>query len=231
MATIIETSEKKTSAAPLFAIAVLGGALIGSASRYGHASSLARLAGVGLLAVAARPVVESLVLRAGQRRRQVDIRSSLEVARPVHDVFAFFKDFENYPRIFSGLRSIADDQKGSSRWQAYSPSGHVLEWDAVVTKFVPDSVIAFESVPDSAIRARTTLRFAPLGAGRTRIDFETMSSPARTTLGEAIAALMSPPPAERVRAAMENARFYLESFESAPPPAAATTAALPDDAR
>ncbi|HEY9226728.1 MAG TPA: SRPBCC family protein [Gemmatimonadaceae bacterium] len=236
---IDETSAKESPAAPQLAIAVLGGALLGAASRDRRPSSLARLAGLALVGVAARPLLESLVLRAGRNRRRIEIQSSLEVARAVRDVFAFFKDFENYPRIFGGVRSIVDDQNGTSHWQAYSPSGHLLEWDAVVTKFVPNSVIAFESVPGSAIQARTILRFTPITVNRTRVDFEAVSSPAKTTLKEAIGALMSPPPVERVRAAMENARFYLEAFESpapaadrpTPPEESQTSAPPPTDAK
>ena len=94
------------SALELFAIAAVGGALIGL-SRRGRGATLARLAGVALVGVAARPFVTAAVTRAGARRRNIAFQSSVEIERPVADVFAFFKDFENFPRVVGAVRSVA----------------------------------------------------------------------------------------------------------------------------
>ena len=119
------------------AVAALGGVILGlSGGRRG--SGWLRLLGVTLVGVALRPIVEERVRRAGSERRSLASRASINIDRPVRDVFAFFKDFENLPRIFGALRSVVDYQDGRSHWELYVPSGHeTLEWDAVVTKYVP----------------------------------------------------------------------------------------------
>ena len=79
------------------------------------------------------------------------MRSSIEVDRSVGEVFAFLNDFENFPRVIGNLRSVIDYQDGRAHWEAYTPTGHIVEWDTVVTKYVPRSVIAWESTSGSEV--------------------------------------------------------------------------------
>jgi uncharacterized membrane protein len=193
------------------AIGVLGGLLLAVSARKERARVLLRIAGMALIGVAAAPTVGQAVMRAGQRRRTLRIRESLELDRPVGDVFAFFKDFENFPRVFGGLRSVIDYQDGRSHWEAYTPSGKIIAWNTVVTKYVPNCVIGWESVRGSPVETRNVLRFTALGADRTRIDIETAYRPSETPLHEAIRALMGPSHEARLRAGMGHTKFYLES--------------------
>ena len=188
----------------------LGGLVLGAGSRDGR--SILRLAGLALIGIAARPVAELVIRRAGERRRTVALTRSIEIARSVEDVFAFVKDFENLPLVVRSLRSVVDYQDGRSRWEVYSPAGEILEWSAVVTKFVPNTIIAWESVPGSAVEATGVVRFIPLGPSRTRLEVEATYRPKRTPLREAIRALTTASLEDRVGKDMEHARFYLESF-------------------
>ena len=78
------------------AVAALGGILIGMSRRNSRAGTLARVAGLAMIGVAARPFISAAVRRAGARRRSVAVTTSIEIERPVAEVFAFFKDFENF---------------------------------------------------------------------------------------------------------------------------------------
>jgi uncharacterized membrane protein len=195
------------------AVGALGGALIGAAHRRGTVGLVMRLAGLALIGMAARPTVKRAIRQAGERRRNIRLKTSVEVERPVSLVFCFFKDFENYPRVIGALRSVRDFEDGRSRWEAYSPSGEVIGWDAVVTKYVPNSVLAWQSVPRSAVDVHVIIRFTPLGGERTRIDYEASYLPGRTKLSDAVRALLGPAPQDVLRSDLEHARFYLESLE------------------
>jgi uncharacterized membrane protein len=199
-----------------FAIAALGGALIG-ASRRGRGSSLVRLAGFALVGVAARPFVTAAITRAGARRRSVAFNSSIEIERPVPEVFAFFKDFENFPRVVGAVRSVVDYQDGRSHWEVYTPSGSILSWDAVVTKYVPNSVIAWESVVRSLVQSAGVARFTPLSPTRTKVDISVKHQPLHTTLKDAVRALLAADPRKTVADNLDHIRFYLESLPSTTP--------------
>lgn len=203
-----------------FAAAGLGGALLALSGEKRRGRTALRLLGLGLIGFAAQPIVEDRIRRVGERRRSIAYQTLIDIERPVTDVFAFFKDFENFPRVIGGLESVIDYQDGRSRWQIFTPSGRILSWDAVVTKYVPNSVIAWESVPGSVVETAGLVRFTPLSPRWTRLELSMTYRPTYTGLDDAVHALFGPRAVRRLRADLDHARFYLESLpatdESAP---------------
>lgn len=209
---------------PELAAGLLGGALIGAAPKTG--GRVARVLGLALLGVAARRPIEEAVRDLGDRRRRVVMRSSIEIERSVADVFAFLNDFENFPLVVGNLRSVRDYQDGRAHWEAYTPSGRLVEWDTVITKYVPRSVIAWESTPESEVRTNGIVRFAMLSPTRTRVDLETTYVPPRTGVHDAIHSLFGPAQERRLQEDLIHARHYLESLAPKAPPIPDET---PDD--
>ena len=212
MTSIRLTSDARAPLIQQLAIAALGGVALGLGSG-GRRSGLLRFLGATLVGVAVRPVLEEQIRRAGLERRSLAVRSSINIDRPVRDVFAFFKDFENLPRVFGALRSVVDYHDGRSHWEVYAPSGDgMLEWDVVITKYVPNSVIAWESVAKSPVDSSGLLRFTPLSAAKTHLDVSITYRPKRTDLGDAVHALLEARPSRQLHTDLEHARFYLESL-------------------
>ena len=207
---------------PRLAAVAGGAALLAWRTRDQRATGLARALGAVCLALASWPLVEASVRLNGGRKRRLDVRSSVEIARPVADVFDFFKDLENLPLVIRAVTAVYDSQDGHSHWVVRSRRGVALEWDAVTTKYVPRSVIGFESVPGGPVEVSTTLRFVPLAADRTRLDVDVVYRTLHTELSDAIRALLSRRPSRRMQIDLENTRTYIESL--APSPA---TGALP----
>jgi uncharacterized membrane protein len=193
------------------AIGAVGGMLLAAGVRDQKTRALFRVAGLALVGVAARPAIERALIRAGERRRTVRIRESIELERGVGDVFTFFKDFENFPRVFGGLKSVIDYEDGRAHWEAYTPSGKVIAWNTVITKYVPNCVIGWESVAGSPVETRNILRFTALGADRTRIDVETAYRPTETPWRDAVSALIGVSPEARLRAEMGHTKSYIEN--------------------
>jgi uncharacterized membrane protein len=203
------------------ALAALGGALVAQRDRR-RLGAVAALVGIGLIAHVARPILRNWVVRRGTARRRVRLRTTIDVARPVADVFAFCKDFENFARVIGSLRRVTDFQDGRSHWEAYSASGHVLEWDAVVTKYVPNTVIGWASTPSSPVRMTGLIRFAAGPSNGTRLTIELTYAPQDGGLGDALHALASRPRQKQILAEIERASFYIESL---PPPKTTNSAA------
>lgn len=137
---------------------------------------------------------------------------TIEVHRPIHEVFAFCKDFENFPKIFGSLHSVIDYQDGRSHWEAFTASGRVVAWDAVVTKYVPNSVIAWSSVPRSDVETKGLIRFVAKGVDSTQVSIEVSYRPRETRFNDALHALAVPRREDQVRADLERAAFYIESL-------------------
>jgi uncharacterized membrane protein len=183
-----------------------------------------RLAATAVIAGVIAPTVMRWLRRTGAQRRAVDMRMTVVVERPITDVFEFCRDFQNFPQILDVLLSVEDTQDGRSHWSVRSPSGGTISWDAVVTKYVPNSVIAWESVPGSAVSASGMMRFAPISAQETRVDISLTYRPLQTGLVEAIRALVTPSNTARLRSELSQASHELgESLA-----AKATTPTPPD---
>jgi uncharacterized membrane protein len=170
-----------------------------------------KMAVTAIIAGAVAPTVLRWLRRAGASRRAVDMRMSVVVERPITEVFEFCRDFENFPQITDVLLSVEDSQDGRSRWSVRSPSGLAIAWDAVVTKYVPNSVIAWESVPGSVVIAGGLMRFSMLSPSATRVDINLTYRPLRTDLFEAIHALVTPSNTQRLRSEVSQASRQLAS--------------------
>ena len=156
-----------TKPIPSLLLGAAGGALVGARPRRSAAGALAVLAGLALVGAAASRPVGHALRRAGTRRRTAHVRLSFVVSHPVNTVFRFCSDFENYPRFIRALRDVHDFGDGRSHWTGWSPSGRLVEWDAVTTKFVPGRVVAWQSTPRSDVRVTCSIRLLPDRGGAT----------------------------------------------------------------
>ena len=167
--------------------------------RWHHVTAATAIAG------AVAPALLRWVRRTGHRRRTVDLRMTVVVERPIGDVFQFCRDFENFPDILDVLEDVKDFEDGRSHWIVRTPGGERIEWDAVITKYLPSSVIAWQSIPGSPVKASGLMRFAPLSDAATRVDLTLTYRPERTPLRDAVRAVTSPSNSKRLRESLNRA--------------------------
>jgi len=190
--------------------AILAGAVLGSAAPRRPSTRLAmRVAGTALLVAAFAPAFTRKLLRAGAARRRVRLRTTIDIDRPVHDVFEFCRDFENFPRVVQSLHAIVDYQDGRSHWTVIAPGGECLEWDVQVTKYVPNVVIAWRAVPGSVVDLNGLIRFSPSSGRGTHLQIAVDYDPCHTGLSDAIKALFDVPRTEQLEADLSRANFYV----------------------
>ena len=203
------STDRHSHAVEQIAEAIFAGVLFGyAANRRGPAALGTRVAGAALLVSAFAPSLLRRVMRAGAARRRVHLRRTLELTRPVHEVFEFCRDFENFPRVIQSLHSVTDFQDGRSHWEVMSPRGEVLAWDAQVTKYVPNVVIAWRSLPDSVVHCNGLIRFAPTASGGTKLQIQIEYDPRHTGLADAIRALFDVSREQQLEADLARADFY-----------------------
>lgn len=211
---------------------VIGGALVALAERRRSAAgAVAGVAGAGFILGALAPLIAERIITAGARRRRVVLETTLLVDRPVRDVFAFCRDFENFPSVVSMLRRVVDHQDGRAHWEVKSPSGELIEWDSEVTKFVPNVVIAWESVPGSAVECKGVIRFAPTATGGTKLHIDLQYEARHTGLTDAIHALLCTSREDMLLHDLARASFYLRSLPDDAFPSSDDVFADEDDAR
>ena len=201
---------------PLLLAALAGGTLVAARGRLPRAArGVATLGGLALVGLAAYRPLSLLLRQLGTRRRGGEVRMSFVVEQPVERVFGFCRDFENFPRFIGSLRSVRDFGDGRSRWCASTPAGGTVEWSAVTTKYIPNRVIAWETVPGSPVHATGLMRFRPED-GSTCLElvltYEVLDG---AGMRDAIAALVTPPRCRQLEADVRTLAHYLDTAPEA----------------
>ena len=170
-----------------------GSALAGAMIAYGmrRRGLLGFTAGVAGAAILAAVVVPRLVPsgpRADRPRlpRPLTLEGSFVVGRGAADVFAFFRNFEHLPMLTDLLDSVEDFDDGRSRWRIAANDGTMLEWDVIVSKYVPSRVIAWESVGRGPIDSRGTFRLHAVDEATTRVDMTACYAPQTAAAARAL---------------------------------------------
>ena len=94
------------------------------------------------------------------------IEKSIDVECPLHTVYNQWTQFEEFPRFMAGVKEVKQLDDTHVHWHA-EIWGKDEEWDAEITEQKPDERISWKSV--SGAYNAGTVRFEPIGPGRTRV--------------------------------------------------------------
>ena len=76
-------------------------------------------------------------------------------------LFAFWRNYENLPRIMSNLDWVRITGPTRSRWALRGPGGATLEWDAEIINERPNELIAWQTVNDARMAHAGSVHFEP----------------------------------------------------------------------
>ncbi len=154
------------------------------------------------------------VANAGAEDGIIRTKKSITVGRPVEEVYAFWRDFENFPRFMRHLESVSVLDERRSRWVAKAPAGKSVEWDAEMTEDVPNERISWRSLEGAEIYNAGTVHFqrAPGDRGtEVRVEFE--YDPPFGKLGSKVASLFREEPGQQVRDDLRHFKQVMELGE------------------
>jgi uncharacterized membrane protein len=147
-------------------------------------------------------------------QRGVHVRESITIARPVAQVFAFWRDFSNLPRFMSHLQCVDVLDRTRSRWTATGPAGLSVSWDAHIINEIPNELIAWSSVGDADVVSAGSVHFKPLPSGATRIVVHLQYEPPAGKLGAWVASLFGEEPSQQISDDLEHLKASLETHWS-----------------
>jgi uncharacterized membrane protein len=175
------------------------------------------LAIAAVTAIGAVDLLSAVAARREQRARSGRgdaIVRSVTVARPAAELYAFWRNLENLPRVMPHLESVSADGGTRSHWVARGPMGSRVEWDAETTEDLPDQLIAWQSVDGSAVAHAGRVTFSPAPAGRgTEVRVEMTYSPPGGPIGSVVAALSGEEPGQQVADALRRFKQVMETGE------------------
>jgi uncharacterized membrane protein len=181
----------------------------------GLVGAAAGLTGALLLGRAATDLELKRLFGVGAGRRAVDLSKTIHVAAPVEAVYRFWRDFPSFPRFMTNVREVRDLGDGRSRWLVAGPAGATVEYDAELTRDVANELLAWKTLPGSAVDHAGLVRFDPAADGGTRVHVRLSYNPPGGALGHGIAALLGADPKGRMDGDLVRMKTLLETGKAA----------------
>jgi uncharacterized membrane protein len=122
------------------------------------------------------------------------ISKYVSVDAPVEQVYAYWRDFTNFPNFMPHVKEVSavggDDKR--TYWKVDGPLGTPAEWEARITEDVPNEKIAWASTEDSKVQNSGVVRFDGRN-GQTGIEVALEYEPPAGKAGEIAAKLFEDP--------------------------------------
>jgi uncharacterized membrane protein len=177
-------------------------------TRKGLVGTTLGMAGLGLAARGVTNIDMKSMLGMGTARDAIRIQKAININAPVHEIYNFWSNFENFPRFMAHVKEVRDLGNGRSHWKVAGPAGKSAEWDAIVTQKIPNEVIAWESVGGSEVRTQGKVQFKENRDGSTRITVHLHYTPPAGVIGHAVATMFGMDP----KSAMDDDLARLKSL-------------------
>ncbi|HUR37651.1 MAG TPA: SRPBCC family protein [Terriglobales bacterium] len=110
-------------------------------------------------AAAATAVMVANYLARNRDHRILRLEDSIQVARPVEEVFRAWSEFTNLPDYIDAIRNV--QVQGTHSIWTVSANGKESRWEAETVQFIPNEAIGWKSVTGPKHTGR--ISFSPLG--------------------------------------------------------------------
>jgi uncharacterized membrane protein len=131
--------------------------------------------------------------------RAIKIEKSITINRPAEDLYRFWRNLENMPRVMKHLESVVVKDDRHSHWVAKAPLGLKVEWDAEVISEIPNELIGWRSVGMGDVDSAGSVHFeAAPGDRRTVIRVIVQYDPPAGLVGAAMAKILGEDPEGQV---------------------------------
>jgi uncharacterized membrane protein len=186
---------------------------VAGAARRDVPGAIAAVLGVGLMARAAANVPLNRFTSIGSRRRAVDVQKTIIINASVGEVYAFWSSYENFPKFMSRVLEVAssEQQPTQSHWTVAGPAGAPVEFDAEITRAVPNQMIAWRTIEGSPVAHAGIVRFDPEPDGGTRVHIRMSYNPPAGWLGHGIATAFGVDPKHSMDADLIRMKTLIET--------------------
>ncbi len=188
-------------------------ALLGVAATSGRSKTeRLRIASGAVAGVTVVDLLCAILLSRQSANEIAHIVQTITINRKANELFDFWRDPENLPRVMRGVESVRQTGPNRSHWMVRGPGGHEVEWDAEITAERPNEYISWRSRSDGAITHFGTVRFVPAPGDRgTIVRVEMDYRPAGGSITRGLLKLFGEAPEQKVQLDLYRMKQLLET--------------------
>jgi uncharacterized membrane protein len=136
----------------------------------------------------------------GAGRRAIDLQKTITLDAPLDQVFAFWDDLTNLPKFMHHVREVRPTRApGQWHWTVSGATTAMpIEFDAVITRRIPNRILAWKTTEDSMVGHAGMIRFEPVGPNRTRLQVRLSYNPPGGALTHGVLAFFGADPKSRL---------------------------------
>lgn len=148
---------------------------------------------------------------------EVQIEHAITVNVEPAKLYAFWRNFENLPRIMPHLKEVRVLDQGRSHWVAKAPGGTTVEWEAELVEDHEPHLIAWRALPGKAqVWSAGEVRFTPAPGGRgTEVRVHMTYAPPAGRIGQVVAKLAGEEPDNQILDSLRRLKMVFEAGEIA----------------
>ena len=147
----------------------------------------------------------------------VIVEESITINRPIEELYRFWRNLENLPRVMTHLQSVERITDTLSRWRAKGPAATEVEWNAEIINDVANQVIGWRSIEGSDVVSAGSVNFDEAGGGGTRIRVRLQYSPPGGKVADTIARWLGRDAATEIREDLKRFKQAVETGEETSP--------------
>jgi uncharacterized membrane protein len=143
---------------------------------------------------------------------RIHVQSAVTINRSREDLYRFWRNFENLPKVMYHLESVHVTSDGRSHWIAKGPGNKPIKWQAEITEDRPNESISWRTLPGACVEHQGTVRFEPATGGRGTVVRASFDYKAHTgILGATLAKLMRREPGQELH---DSLRYFRQLMET-----------------
>jgi uncharacterized membrane protein len=177
-------------------------------------AATAAVAAVSAVDVAAAVMAQRQSGGGRDANRHKRVIRAVTVNRAPAELYRFWRNLENLPRVMPHLEAVEERGGTTSHWIARAPMGARVEWDAEITEDTTDTLVSWRSLPGADVHNAGTVRFTPApGARGTEVTVEMEYEPPGGIVGVVAAKLTGEDPEQQVSDALRRFKQVMETGE------------------
>ena len=146
-------------------------------------------------------------------RKSIKIERSITINKPAQELYDFWRDFSNLPRVLDHLESVTDLGNGRSHWVALGPANTRIEWDSEMVNDIPGELIAWKTVGEPDVAHAGSIHFTPAAGRGTTVKLVMDYEPPAGRFVALAAKVMGESPDQKIQSDLRRLKMLFETGE------------------